>query len=382
MEIKCFVFVEDYVEFISGYDPTDMNSRYQFHAINNVNLARHDFQVVAGIAQQTRSAIALTDRQAELSVKLIQKYQKQLRRRGVECGAILTLPNYRIPLRIVDRSRTITVTDDNITIRFPFDPLAIERLSLYQKESIGKVAFNKQSRCWEAAITEQNIQWLSNFAAVNHFDTSATFNELVSIVDECAITPYAIELTQADDQLTITNASSTLIDYVNNTLGGLTRSNLLRLIDNSPIVGYTINFTLMPSHENIGTVNDILLNRELYIPAARTSQLQEIVEYATLVNRWPIFVFDSKRNVSDIKQQLAEIFKPEEILHDIGTPTKFPTLQNTIKCVYLTDWRTTWDTPIPLLISTTSMMYGARKKHMVQCAEKVVYVFQTAYNIS
>lgn len=381
MEIKCFAFVEDYIEYIAGYDPSEINSNYQFHAIHNISLARHDFQIVSGIAQQTRSAIALTDRQAELSVKLIQKYQKQFRRRGVECGSILTLPSYRIPLRIVDRSRTITVTDDSITIRFPFDPLAIERLSLYRKESIGAVTFNKQDRCWEAAITEKNIQWISNFAAVNHFDTSSTFKELESIIDECAITPYAIELTQAGDELTITNAPSTLLDYVNNVLGGLERSNLLRLIDNSPIVGYTINANLMPLAANDDTVNEILLNRELYIPAAKTQQLKEIVEYATLVNRWPIFVFDSKRNVSDIKQQLEEIFSPDEILDDVGTSIEFPTLQNKTKCVYLTDWRTTWDTTIPLLISTTSMMYGARKKHMVQCAEKVVYVFQTAYNI-
>lgn len=86
--MKTFPYIEDYLEIINGdRDPATGKIYGLFDSTQPiVSLARYDVSVLASMSSATQSGRALTDRQAELAVKIILKYQKQLEKLGIGVG--------------------------------------------------------------------------------------------------------------------------------------------------------------------------------------------------------------------------------------------------------------------------------------------------------
>ena len=80
-----YPYVEDYLEYLAGYE-VGMTALIMPN-MTKISLARYDIQIVNSMANSTMFGTALTDRQAELAVKLILKYRRQFAKLGIDVDA-------------------------------------------------------------------------------------------------------------------------------------------------------------------------------------------------------------------------------------------------------------------------------------------------------
>jgi len=371
MKLKALAFVEDYLEFMSG--------KVYLSSTPLVRLARYDTNILNSLANQTIQGTALTDRQAELAITMLSKYHRQLLKLGIDTSHHITNPTYRLPLRVVNRNKTVELINNRIIVKFPFSPSVVDEISTYSKNSPGTVEFNKTSRQWEIAITEPNIQWVEDFANERSFEMSDDFNSLMEEITKCNDTDYAIRLQNRNGSLSIDNAPNSLVEYINTSLGGFELDNLLTLVDHAAVLGYSAEKSLINNvSSNVKIVDDLLTRREINIVTVTGDELLDVFKYAELVNRWPVYVFDAIPG-SGTLEKLNKIFSPNTI-KIVSSYENFNPVLPDIKCVYLTQWNLKWEIKIPLLIATSTMMWGAKKRHIVQCATKVVYYSKIVYN--
>jgi hypothetical protein len=177
--------------------------------------------------------------------------------------------------------------------------------------------------------------------------------------------------------LTISNAESSLVDYVNSALGGFSEDNLIKLIDYSGILGYTVSTELQQEILHNHNIKTLLLKKESHIPLSQDTALSDIIQYATLTNRWPLYIFENAAD-NKIRSKLSEFFKEEEILVVGSKQRKIDIAQH--RCVYLTNWQASWGLHLPLLVSMTALMVGPKKQHILQFSDKVVYCTEVVYN--
>jgi len=366
-----FNHVEDYIELLAGYDPGSgiifNSSKYKF------SLARYDVSIVESMAASTIwQNQALTDKQGELAVKLVLKYRRQYANHGIDITPVEENPTWRLPLRKIDRSQSISIDGENIIVRFPYHQDWIDELRKLKESGQGSSRWDHESKVWEFAITEYNVNYLVTWAHGKSFDidTRVTnlFNQILSVESQ----PYEIKLIRTSAGYEITNAADSLNEYVAEHIG----SDFIKLIDYAGILGYTVDADLLEEAsvrygqalEYIGTKHNVHLE-------PRRELAEWIFDYAELTNRYPICIYDP--SPLPLEQSLVDLarFKEEEIVRfDLNGKTKTSEYDPyNVKVVYAKKLPKTWEFPIPLLVSTQQMMYGGRKLDWLNRAEKIVY---------
>ena len=324
------------------------------------------------MAVAVSSNVALTTRQAELACKIILKYRRQLNKLGIDVEPVES-PVYRMPLRQMDYTRRVVRSDDQILIHFPFSNELIDEIRKFSRDSQGKVSWNTQTKNWSAQITEYNVSWIYTWAQTNQFEISAEVYELFQKIQESEQTPYNIELTLVGDQLSVTNATDSLRDYVTAHLGGWGLNNVLRLIDQSSTLGYTVNPDLESAvkQEYGDKFYSLLTNREIKISS---DDLDAVLDYADLTQRWPVVIFEPDL-FGAMLTKLSSRY-PAELIGTNYQPDMPITDQtryiHTIKGLRGVD-------RIPILITAAGMIFGGDRQLMIQRAEKIVYSAQAVY---
>jgi hypothetical protein len=378
MQKKSLPYIEDYLELISGIAGFSNGTRPAA-----ITLARYDIQIVHSMASQTFQGTPLTDRQALLAHKLVIKYRRQLATNGLDLGVHEHNAVFRLPVRFVDRSRSIKLQDGMIQIRFPYDDALVNELKQSAKDTPGSLRFDSVTKMWVATVTEPRLLWLEHLVDKYNFKLDDQVIELIEQVKQAQVQGFKIELVAGHTGLEIVNAESSLVDYINENLNGFDIDNLVRLIDNSSNLGYTVSPELDQCAvlKYSAGVHDLLLNKNVHLPLSNPNSMKDIVDYADITNRWPIFVFESALDgpTEGVKQELARTFKPEEILFVQPGQRKMPVVDGHL-CVYLQHWNSNWDLRIPLLISMTALMVGVKKIQIAQRSEKVVFGTEVVYN--
>jgi len=368
-------YIEDYIEAISG-------SQLVANKAISINLARYDIQIIQSLSEQIGRGVSFTDRQAVLAHKIVIKYKRQLATVGIELGIHEDNAVFKMPTRTVDRSKTIRFQEGKIYIRFPYNEKLIEEIKESSKNIAGEFKFDRAARAWAASVTEPRVLWLQGLVSKHGFDLDTSLSELTEQIIAEHDKPYAIELRQTDTGLTITNAATSLVEYIEANLGGFGTDNLLRLIDNSNRLGFTVNQSILDNLlEKYSTrVQQLLTHQTIHAPLSLNDSLTDILEYANITNRWPIYVYENPESGQRALTQLEKVFNKDELLM-IDPVKKYKTLTvNNELCVYLPQWNPKWADSIPLLVSMNALMVGPKKVQLIQCSEKVVYCSEFVYN--
>jgi hypothetical protein len=379
--MKKFSYVEEYLEVVNGdRDPVTGKIYGLFDSTQPiVSLARYDVQVLASMSSATQSGRALTDRQAELAVKIILKYRKQLEKLDIDVSPI-EAPQYRLGIRTIDRRRLLYVEGDSIVLKFPYETKLIDNLRDLAKHSQGSWSFDSNNKAWRLAITETNVVAVAGFAENHQFEISDNFKPYIQAVIDCEQTPYEIKLVEADTGLRIQNAPNTLTEAIDNYCG-FDRSNRDLLVDNSAIYGYTVDESIL---EHILTrysrriCNLMLFQESKFRPDSDLTVYQDVVRYAEVTGRYPIYVYEpdmSNRLYKNFVEQyfhLDDVYCVQQLKPEDATVHK--------KIIYFNKYTARWDQPIPLLISGQGMMHGGEKSLLLQRAKKVVYFATEVYN--
>lgn len=382
--MKTFPTVEDYIEVISGVrDPvTNKTSQswlgFDFKPI--VNLARYDVSVLETMSESVASGKALTERQGELATKIILKYQRQLAQKSIDVTPIEN-PVWRVPLRKMDYTQSLSIKDDKIAIKFPYNQKLIESIRSFRSESQGVCVFDSAQKEWTVALTEYNLNWCYTWAQENKFVITDEAVKLFELITEVEKTPYKIELVYNDDGLDIVNCPDSLREYIESNLGGFGHDNLLKLVDHSAELGYTINDDLAdcivkqwgPRFFNIASNRELKINPN---SGTTTSDVKTVLDYAETVGKFPLVIFEPDLS-GRLLEQIKSVAGENEIIEvkNGKTPQVLPTTKfiYTIKPLKTLPY-------IPMLVSSAGMMFGGDKELMIQRSGKIVYLAADVYN--
>ena len=380
--LKKFSYVEDYIEVINGARNPATGKLYGLFENTPpiVSLARYDVQIVNSMSDATSNNRPLTDKQAALACKIVLKYRKQLANLGIDVSPVEN-PEYRMNIRVIDRTRRVYIDQDSIALKFPYEPTLIDSIRELAKISQGAWRFDSSDdKVWRLGITETNAVAAYGFAKNNNFEIDPKFEELIQLVYKCEETEYAIKLVNTPNGLTITNAANSLTEYINNWCG-FDYDNIDRLVDVAPILGYTVDKEIeeqvvakySPRVFNLMTAYESKFN-----PTVHDDIAKDIVDYANITNRYPIYVYEPNLSGHLLDGFVNANFASDEIYRT--TLLKKEPITVGKKVIYFHKFSASWTQPIPLLISGQGMMHGGEKSMLLQRAKKVVYFATEVYN--
>jgi len=355
--------VEDYLEYLAGYEVGV--TALIMPNLAKISLARYDIQIVNSMANATMFGTALTERQAELAVKLILKYRRQFAKLGIDVSPIED-PQYRIPPRKMDRTKTIWVVDDKILVKFPYDNILIKDIQTFREESQGRAHYDREAKIWYLALTEYNVNWIVPWGNANGFEIDTAVREIFYQILECEHQPFEIKLVQQADGYAITNAADSLVEYINTHAGGFGKDNLVNLVDHAGLCGYTIDDSVnVPflALRYIGSKHAIHLEPS-------EDNLNMIFDYAEVTNRYPVCIYNP--TLFDI--DLSRFEESDIVRFDRNGKTSTSEYDPYgVKVVYAQKIPATWDFPVPLLVTTFEMMFGGKRMSWTRRAEKIIY---------
>ncbi len=380
--MKTYPTVEDYLEVLAGMRDivTGKTVSSWFLGFSPIiSLARYDVDVLTSMSDATSQGKALTEKQGELLCKILLKYKRQLATKSIDVDPV-EKPVWRVPLRKMDYTQSLSIENDKIILKFPYNTKLIESLREFKNASQGRCYFDNDAKVWNIALTEFNINWTHTWAKTNGFQIDPEVERLNNIVLAVEAIPHAIELVYDTNGLDISNCPDSLREYVEEKLGGFGHNNLLKLVDYAGVLGYTINSDLENAliQEYGPRFLTLAKNREVKInPQSKVASddFFSVVEYAVKVDRLPVIIFEPDLS-GKLLQRLKEVSSENDILEvkngkiaDVNPGHKFI---YTIKPVANLE-------KIPLLISSAGMIFGSTKSVMVQQAEKIVYVAADVY---
>jgi hypothetical protein len=238
----------------------------------------------------------------------------------------------------------VTIEDGQFVVKFPYDTKLIDLVKKQLKEGQGSAKFDVDKKVWRLAQTESMLNWIMAVAPMNEFVISNEVTELYDAMVAVEQQPYAIELQVRDGRLTVSNAEDSLIDYINEHLGGFDIDNLLTLADNSEVLGYTIDPDICAGLESVyGPLWKLISNRYSTFKKSEIT-MEYLIGYAKLVNRLPVYVYET------------------------GIPKA-----DTADIVYLSRSKPL-DIKPKLLVSLSSLMIGSKKESWRNNAEKIMVI--------
>jgi len=359
--------VEDYLEFLGGYDVNVKNSGILLGPTDahRFRLARYDIKVVETMAANTVFGTALTDKQAELAVKLILKYRRQFSKMGIDVSPVEN-PQYRLPLRKIDRSKLIELTD-HIEIKFPYDTDRIQDLRDMQEQGQGYCKFNRLDKTWHLGLTEANVYYVVPWARDHGFEVSDDLVKLYDKIKTCKRKQYSIKLVKGADGYTIDNAPTSLTEYIEKHIGFNLESKD-KLVDYAGICEYTVDSKILKTCSKALAQFGPIYNT--YIPEPTQESLDLIFDYAEETNRYPICIFNPTMFDIDLSR-----FDEQDIVRFDRNGKTATSEYNPydVKIVYAHKIPQTWTFPVPLLITTFEMMFGGKRMWWTKNAEKIIY---------
>lgn len=333
-----------------------------------IKLARYDEPIVNSMSDQIQANTGLTDKQSQLAYKIVTKYKKQWASAGYDVSHLAENPQYRLPIRVIDRSKLIRLQNNIITISFPYDQELISYIRAGVSQVPGSLYFDKEQRHWRAGLTEQRLIWTKEFGLKFGFEFNEDFDHAIKRL--LAQPEYSICLVKKSDEYIITNAAESLLNYVTEHVGV---KDIVRLYDYSSILGYSIDKNIKQEflvNYDARLIN-LLTNKEINLTYANRSnfEIESVITYAKLVNRLPIYVYEVNDKI--IYNSLLNHFDQSEICI-LKSNSKIDT---TAPVIYCTQWKLA-NVNIPLLITMHTLMIGYKRQQMLQNAEKVVYYTQ------
>jgi hypothetical protein len=194
--------------------------------------------------------------------------------------------------------------------------------------------------------------------------------EIFYQVLECEQQPFEIKLVQQADGYIITNAANSLIEYINTRAGGFGLDNLVKLIDYAGLCGYIIDDAVkVPSLalRYIGGKHAIHLEPS-------EDNLNMIFDYAEITDRYPICIY----NPTLFDLDLSRFEEGDIVRFDRNGKTSTSEYDPySVKVIYAQKIPTTWDFPVPLMVTTFEMMFGGKRMSWTNRAEKIIYYSTT-----
>ena len=191
-----------------------------------ISLANYDVGFINNAVRSINKGEGLSDRQRELTIKLVTKYTRQFKRLGIDVTEIVQRPVFSSPLRQVDRTRYIDIDEDTITIKFPYNKEMIREFNALAKKLRSlKTVFDKPKKRYITEYNEYNLMAIFNWSAKHKFEYADTFMDIQKKCKNILSKRenYAIQLVVNNDSCILNNAPTSLLEWWNENMNNKNR---------------------------------------------------------------------------------------------------------------------------------------------------------------
>jgi hypothetical protein len=371
--------IEDLIEIISGMT----QSKFVFEIQNT------DRNLMFSLGKQCLRQIPFTDRQYELAKRKILDYKEQFEANGID-DVEEKMNNLRLPLRSIDRSKTISLVEQNdqpmIAVRFPFAKNMIKYIEILNSIHKNK-GYDKADKTHYIDPTEKNIyRIVGNFQKAN-FEIEESLQEQYRKLLE--MKENKNNYVPGVYGLKLKNLHNKAFDYAVSSIGEPSLDNLALYKDRQEILGinYFDEDDLQQSIHKLQPLTKKIINRDkkhILINSTKYS-IDNIVETVLELHRFPLLVIIPDNDDSiECLQDVYECFKgivldescsvmfrkdnKNQIDRNFNSFIKQKNLNNSLaknsKIVYISNNKI----PKPLLTSdwkpSAVLMYGSRRTNM------------------
>lgn len=348
MNLKKFQYIEDYIEYIGGYKKPNGGTLYSVKS--PISLARYDVAIIDSFCQQSlHLAQGYTEKQASLAKSLVAKYERQLKQNGIAMPD--SFDNFKLPIRVISYAKSVDIDtkEKKFIVKFPFDGAMVQRFRELKNSKEIMANFDYEAKAWKFSLTEYSLNYILAVCNKTSFQYSPEVSALIDEMMRVESVPYEIKLTVENERLTINNASSSMIEWIEKNIGDIDFDNLKKLIDVSTTLGYTVDEDLLSIFEDNDFYRRLISQKSTKVKL-KDFNFDQILEYARMFGRTPVYTYvPSFRN-------LIKFTHPDLIHIDKNKPQMWPDSTTTVK----------------LFISQSPILIGVRKNNMIKMAEKVI----------
>lgn len=322
--MKTFDYVEEYILAIAGVeDPVtfQLGSNnalyYSMFMTPLINLARYDKNPIDNFTKQICANTGFTKKQADLALKIVIKYRRQLAKHDIDTSPMETLSNvkFKIPMRELDYTRSITYDADAnmVDVRFPYAEELIKEFRTWAREGTGRVEWNKGTRVWNVAPTSGNLYWLSKHAAKHNFEVDVATQTAFDVCN--AAEPQTPTLRLNNGELEFENFAPSLTKFITERAN----NNILRAADYAPVCLFDLGLDV---HDHIPyDYMDLITSRIVQYPdisEAHSSTVETLCNYIKETDRFPVVVYDAQGHAEhSLAWHIKSHFASDDI-HDIS----------------------------------------------------------------
>lgn len=270
--------------------------------LDTQTFAPKDKTVIFSLAAQFKKNLALTQKQAELIMRILENVEPSLSFIP-NARDLIKNPVFKYSFRTVDTSKTISIVNQNsekyIAVKFPFDKKLSNTLSNIPKKS----SYSKELKSFLFKLDEDTIFNILDHEDIQNYQFSIDqtlrdlYYNIKNIIDN---RENYIPVYEYEDTSVIKNANKFLEKYFNDHKTGklipdLFLANTLKIIPNKKIIDQINSMNL--DYEIV----DLLLNKNHATYDKKTTYHNNIIkQYLKFVDQWPVlFIINDDKN-SDV----------------------------------------------------------------------------------
>lgn len=292
--------IEDYLEILVGLSTVD-NDNLKF------NINPSDLKLLSSLGRQVNGNIGLTDRQHELAKTKLIEYNTQFKENNFN-NLGQDLNNLRLPLRKIDRTKSITLCNKEyydlfgkentlmIAIRFPYSNKMVKYINFIH-ELQDKKEYDKQTKTHFIKFTEYNVlQIIEKFQDAN-FTIEDALEKIYIDIKKFNDNPK--DFCPGIYKYELKNIHENCKSYAQKLLGKPSNNNLALYYDRRDTLGLKYfdesdldtSLNMLPNIAKLIAKNQ---SKQVYIKKT-TCSLQELINSILLLKRLPlIFILKKK----------------------------------------------------------------------------------------
>lgn len=304
--------IEDTIEILAGLRPRKINIR--------IDLA--DAKIISSLGRQISKNVALTDRQLGLILKKIEKYRSNLEKCDIDVDKVLTLQTLRLPLRVIDRTQTITIQHDSdtnkpvIVVKYVFSKKFAEIWSNIE-ETLNAYR-NADKNFKRVPYTEKNLYQIVKGLQELNFTVDRTVQEIYEKIEKILEHPEnsAPYLDYVDERILLKNCNNRCQEYLDKKFEKISNLNLLEYVDTAKHLGIAIKSqNLLKKISEIApttlTKKISLERNSRYRVGPENYSVEDLIFSINSLNQWPLVIIVEENNevLSTVTRFVDEIIK-------------------------------------------------------------------------
>jgi hypothetical protein len=109
--------IDDAIQLLGG---TLWHYNFSNEELPTIAINQYDLNIVKSLAMQLERNLALTEKQGDIGLRVVKRYEPALRKIGFDTETIITKKVFARPFRVIDKTKTLHIDGDQIICKSPF----------------------------------------------------------------------------------------------------------------------------------------------------------------------------------------------------------------------------------------------------------------------